>query len=217
MLFAYPLTACAVDNYKTDSITNAGLNSSQNHQQDLHNSSISIAAFSTIDVNKKLAINPFISGNIGSFYFENRYNYEANNSASINIGKKLANKLLGFEITPMVGLVAGGFKGITSEVQAGRENKKWSFSIDNQYTLEYAEVKRSFYSNWLSGKFKLAGFLQAGISTLFVKCGDKRSTFDKGLAVSFLYDKFSFNMYAFNYEPKRRNYMFSLRYNLKLN
>jgi hypothetical protein len=178
---------------------------------------ITFASFSTINTEKKLAVNPFISGTIGGYYFENRYNYEAANSASVNVGKTLKKKLAGFEITPLIGVVVGGFNGLTSEIQAFHEDDKWYLSADNQYVFEYVDTKRSFYYNWLVGRFKLTRFLRIGVSTQFTKANNQKGVFDRGLTTSILYDNITFNVYAFNYETQRRNYMISLRYYLKLN
>jgi hypothetical protein len=182
----------------------------------LSHSSITIATFSTISTTNRLSINPFISGNIGNYYFENRYNYEAGNSASINIGRTLNNSIAGFYVTPIAGLIVGNFKGLNTEVQAFHDDSKWYFSLDNQYVFEYADVNRSFYYNWLVGRYKLAPFLRIGVTTQFTKPTNNKGVFDRGITMSMVYKNVTFNIYAFNYEPHRRNAFISLRYYIKI-
>jgi hypothetical protein len=181
------------------------------------NSTLTLATFTTISTKNKLGVNPFISGSIGNFYFENRYNYEAPNSASVNAGWRLNQKLAGFDITPIAGLIVGGFQGMNAEVQASRENEHWYFSLDNQYCFEYADKTRSFNYNWLVGRFKLTKFFRIGLTTQFTKPVNQKGVFDRGLTTSILYKNIAFNVYAFNYEEHRRSFFISLRYNLKLN
>jgi len=50
---------------------------------------LSIGTFNSFNAKGKLVANPVISGYLNDYYFENRYNYEAANSASINIGKRI--------------------------------------------------------------------------------------------------------------------------------
>ncbi len=61
---------------------------------------ITIGLFNTINKCHKFSLHPFISGSIGDYYFENRYNYEADNSASINFGKRIFKKEKTFTLHP---------------------------------------------------------------------------------------------------------------------
>ena len=49
----------------------------------------------------------------------------------------------------MVGLIFGSFKGVTAELQVSLDYTKWTFLTDNQFSYEYTEPDKSFYSNWL--------------------------------------------------------------------
>ena len=78
---------------------------------------ITIGTFSTLSETQKYTVSPAISGSWGDYYFESRYNYEAGNSASLNLGKRIFRKLEHIELIPMVGLVFGSFKAATAELQ----------------------------------------------------------------------------------------------------
>ncbi len=177
---------------------------------------ISLGTFSTLNSSKQFSINPLISCSWDDYYIENRYNYEANNSASINAGKRILKKLNHFEIIPMAGLVFGSFKGVTAEMQISVDYPKWDFFTDNQYSYEYTDPAKSFYSNWTVARYKLTNMFSIGLTEFFEwqPCGCL--VFDKGITTSVTWAKWSIRFYAFNFEKEKREYWLGIRYNIKV-
>jgi hypothetical protein len=175
---------------------------------------ISIGTFNTINKNK-VTVSPSISGYLDDYYFENRYNYEAANSASINVGKHILKKLKNIEVVPMGGLVFGSFKGVTAELQTSFIYNKWIFSTDNQFSYEYRQPDKSLYFNWTMAIFKLSNSFRVGLTTFLDKQADKNMVFDKGITAAILFKQWGLRFYAFNYEIEKRYYWISIRYNLK--
>lgn len=177
---------------------------------------LSFGTFNTLNAHNKLAVNPAMSGFYKDFYFENRYNYEADNSASINIGKRLRTGSKHIEIIPMTGLVVGSFKGVTGEVQAYADYNKWSLSTDNQFSWEYTQSNKSVYLNWSVARYKITPFFHVGLTSVITDPVEKRLIFDRGVTALLLYRRWSMRFYAFNFEPSRRYFWLSLRYNIKI-
>lgn len=177
---------------------------------------ITIGLFNTISKDFKITSDPFISGTIGDYYFENRYNYEAENSASINIGKTVFKKLKNIYIIPMVGIVMGSFKGITAELQTILDNKRWYVSTDNQLSVEWKEGKQNFFFNWSIVRYKITPSFRIGVSTLFAKPFTSKQNFEQGLTASLKIKNYGLNFYAFNYDAEKRHYLLSLCYTFKL-
>jgi hypothetical protein len=177
---------------------------------------LAFGTFNTINESNKVTINPTISGYLGDYYFENRCNYETNNSASINLGKKIFKKLKHTEIVPMVGLVFVGFKGVTAELQTSLDYNKWTFSTDNQYSFEYTQPDKSLFFNWTVARCKLANSFQIGITTFLDKRVNHDIIFDKGVTAVILFKKWSWRFYAFNYEKEKRYYWIGIRYNIRV-
>jgi len=176
---------------------------------------ITIGTFSTLSETQKYTVNPAISGSWGDYYFESRYNYEAGNSASLNLGKRIFRKLEHIELIPMVGLVFGSFKGATAELQTSLDYPRWIFSTDNQFSFEYTSPKESLFFNWTVAKYKLTNFFQIGL-TSFLDIEGGQAIFDKGITSAMSYHNWVFRVYAFNYEIENRRYWFSLRYTMKV-
>ena len=176
---------------------------------------ITIGTFSTLSETQKYTVSPAISGSWGDYYFESRYNYEAGNSASLNLGKRIFRKLEHIELIPMVGLVFGSFKGATAELQTSLDYSRWIFSTDNQFSFEYTSPKESLFFNWTVAKYKLTNFFQIGL-TSFLDIESGQAIFDKGITSAMSYHNWVFRVYAFNYEIENRRYWFSLRYTMKI-
>jgi len=176
---------------------------------------ITIGTFSTLSETQKYTVNPAISGSWGDYYFESRYNYEAGNSASLNLGKRIFRKLEHIELIPMVGLVFGSFKGATAELQTSLDYPRWIFSTDNQFSFEYTSPKESLFFNWTVAKYKLTNLFQIGL-TSFLDIEGGQAIFDKGITSAVSYHNWVFRVYAFNYEIENRRYWFSLRYTMKI-
>jgi hypothetical protein len=177
---------------------------------------LSVGTFNTVNRNNKVTINPAISGNMGDYYFENRYNYEAENTASLNFGKRVFKHWKHIEIVPMTGFVFGNFKGITAELQVSADYPLWTLSTDNQYSIEYKQSGKRLFFNWSTARFKLNRLLRIGISTFLDNEPYQSIAFDKGLTAAIAVNSFAIRLYAFNIETDNRYYWIALRYNFKV-
>lgn len=177
---------------------------------------ISAGTFSTLNEKGKLEVNPAISGYFGDYYFENRYNYETANSASLNIGKRVFRRIKHAEIIPMMGLVFGSFKGATTELQTNLDFKRWTLSSDNQLSVEYTQIDKSLFYNWSVARYKITKNFRFGVTTFLDKHVNKPTIFDKGLTAAILFKQWVVRMYAFNYAIEKRYYWFGVRYNMKV-
>jgi hypothetical protein len=177
---------------------------------------ISFGTFNTMNERNKVNVNPSISAYLDDYYVENRYNYEAGNSASINLGKRILKKVKHLEIIPMFGLVFGSFKGITAELQTSLDYSKWTFSTDNQFSYEYIQPDKSLYFNWTVTRYKLTNWFSLGLSTVLDKHINQNIIFDKGVTAAISLKKWGLRFYAFNYELEKRYYWLSLRHTIKV-
>lgn len=177
---------------------------------------VSFGTFNTINQKNEISVNPAISASLGSFYFENRYNYEAANSASLNVGKYIFKKLKHISIVPMAGVVVGSFKGFTAELQTSFENSRWSMSTDNQFSAAYTQSSKSVFLNWTYARYKITPFFKIGPTSVATQQMNRRLVFDKGITAVLLLDRWSIRMYAYNYKRREMYFWLSLRYNIKV-
>ena len=176
----------------------------------------SVSTFSTKSSSSQVTVNPLISCSWNDYYIENRYNYEADNSASINVGRRILRKLKHLEVIPMGGLIFGSFKGVTAEMQISLDYTKWIFMTDNQVSYEYTQPGKSFYSNWSVARYKLTGGLQIGFSGFFEWQANQWLVIDKGVTASVSWKKWNIRVYAFNFERQKREYWLGIRYQFRV-
>lgn len=177
---------------------------------------ISLGTFSTWNSRDRVTVNPIISWSWDDYYIENRFNYEAVNSASINAGKRIFKKLHHVEIIPMAGLIFGSFKGVTAELQISGDYLKWDFFTDNQYSYEYTNPVKRFYANWTVARYKITRILSIGLTEFFEWQPNGCPVFDKGITASVSWAKWSFRIYAYNFEKDKREYWLGMRYNIRV-
>jgi hypothetical protein len=176
---------------------------------------ITVGTFSTLNETGKLTVNPVVSASWDDYYFDNRYGYEAANSASINAGKRIFKKIKHVEIIPMAGLIFGSFKGLTAELQTSIGYDNWYFSTDNQFSYEYTEAQKSLYFNWTVARYKVTRYFHLGLTAFIDKRVNKAGVFDRGITAAIIIKNWAIRLYAFNYETGRRYYSVGLRYTFK--
>lgn len=173
-------------------------------------------SFSTV-YEKRISINPSVFGYAGSFYFENRYNYEAANSASVNAGIKLFRKIKPLSVIPMIGIVVGNFKAATTELQTSITIKNWLISSDNQFSIGYAKPKNNLYLNWSVLRYRIFKGFEIGGTSSFQKQSAGKSVLDPGLTIALTIHEWYLRFYNYYPDGAKQYYWLALRYHLHFN
>src|SRR6267142_4850980 len=110
----------------------------------------------------------FYYRNNSGFYADLRYNYEAERTAGVSLGRSFrgdagARSDWAWSVTPTVGWMTGIFRGLSLGTHFSLDHGQWSFSSmvqvspakDDGYGYSWSEVGRSFGS-----RFYLGGALQ---------------------------------------------------------
>ncbi len=179
-------------------------------------SEFALGTFYTLNESNKLTVNPVISGYLGDYYFENRYGYEADSSASVNVGRKIFKKINHVEVIPLAGLVFGSFKGVSAGIQTSLDYRKWAFTTVVQFSFEYTKFDKNLLLNWAVARYKLSNSFCIGIITMLEKQVNQDKVFDKGITAVILYKKWGLRFYGFNYEKQKRYYWLSVLYDIKV-
>lgn len=100
--------------------------------------------------NNNSSIVPFIYYETkNSLYATARYNYEAEQTLSLQFGKKFSKQgNLSYSIIPLAGVLAGKFKGFSLGTQAEIELGKFSFSTEPEYCLQSKNKTQNFFYSW---------------------------------------------------------------------
>jgi hypothetical protein len=141
----------------------------------------------------------------GREYVEARYNYDAEGSLGISLGKtfttttKDANTLSG-SVTPTIGMIAGRCQGVSVGTNFSGGYKAWSFSTSIQaaplhtrsYAYSWSELGRSF-----GDKLYLGGALQQDCRS------GSACLFTPGITGQWAMGAWTFPVYIFNPLDKR--------------
>ncbi len=185
-------------------------------KQKLKEPEITIGTFYTLNETNKHTVNPFVAGNLGDYTFENRYNYEAVGTSSVNAGKRILKKSKHIEITPMGGVIFGRFKGVSAEIRTSLKFSKWAFSTDMQFSFAYSSCRKNIFLNLTIARYKLTSTFSIGAATLLGRQVNQNIVLDKGVTAALSFKKWSIWFYAFNFEKKKRYYWLSVFYNIKV-
>jgi hypothetical protein len=97
-----------------------------------------------------------------NYYLEARFNYEDLRTFSLYFGKSFyAGKRSTFEITPMIGAVAGNLNGISPGLNVALDHLRFSTYTQTQYTFDLRNSDNSFYWDWTN--FSYAVYKNFGI------------------------------------------------------
>lgn len=139
----------------------------------------------------------------GGWYGEGRYNYESGQTVSIYAGRTFSRE--SWSLTPMLGIVAGKFRGGSFGANATLDIKRVSLSSDLQYTVSSRSGDGSFFFSWSELGYHLTGHFYAGVvlqQTCFSRSHD---SFDPGLQVSLSAGDWQFPVYVFSPLGNQRN------------
>ena len=137
-------------------------------------------------------------------YTELRYNYDAEKAFSVNAGKTFSKKgEFNFDVTPMIGLVMGSFKGYNLNMNQQAEYKKFFYSTQAQYTIAAIEKNENFFYSWSETGYTISKKFFAGVSCQLTKLRAVPALADAGVMAGISLGNFSFPIYYFR--PFSRN------------
>ncbi len=141
-----------------------------------------------------------------AWYIEARGNYEASNSASLYFGKAFRKTApVSYSITPIAGLVAGGFNGGSVGANVALDYKELSFSSQSQYTFSIENKAENFTYSWADLTYQLKKWVSAGVSLQ-----QTRGVFEKGVLIKGVYKKLSIPLYVFSPLTNERYFVLGL-------
>ncbi|MBS1513034.1 MAG: hypothetical protein JST86_19515 [Bacteroidetes bacterium] len=139
-------------------------------------------------------------------YTELRYNYEAERTGSVYMGKSFSGKRKWeYAITPMAGIVMGNYNGFSLAANMDASCGKMFASMQTQYTINGKTADENFFFNWTEVAFQSTRWLYTGASMQQTKVYHAPLQQEYGLLVGFVFGKFTVPVYIFNPFNAARN------------
>lgn len=134
-----------------------------------------------------------------ALHFEARYNYEDNNTASVNIGRTWSKDGdFSFSITPMAGVAFGKSDGVLPGYECEATYSKIYFYSEGEYLLDFKGKGNYFFYSWTQLGANIFKNLQAGAITESLRWYQTKLAVQKGVYAEYATGRFLFDFYYFN-------------------
>jgi hypothetical protein len=136
--------------------------------------------------------------NAKGWHAEMRYNYEEWKAFSFYAGKSYSGgRDFSWTITPLIGVVAGRFKGGSAALNVDGEFKKFFFSAQSQYTVASTKENDNFFYNWSELGYTLSEHFYGGLTVQYTRQSCNLKT-EPGLMAGVRFNNLSFPCYLFS-------------------
>ena len=144
-----------------------------------------------------------------NWYIEGRFNYEDFRTASVYGGKMFTKdtKKSSYAVVPMLGVVAGKYKGGSLGLNVNIEHGKFYFSSQTQYTFSIKNRSDNFFYSWSEAGIAPVDWFYAGAA--IQQTDFKRGT-ELGGVLGLTFGKWTFPLYAFSPFSEGRYFVLGL-------
>jgi len=131
-------------------------------------------------------------------YGEIRYNYEELATVSFFAGRKFNWKgAIDCNLTPMLGISAGKFSGISPALTAKAEWGNLYFSAESQGSVSFRDKRQSFFFNWSEiGYSPFTGFFAGVAAQITISANE--SLVERGILLGIEWGMITFPVYIFS-------------------
>ncbi len=166
--------------------------------------------------NENIQIIPQIWTYINKFYLEGRYNYENINTFSLYVGRSISyNNKVYFDFIPMIGGVIGKTNGISPGFNFQLDYKNFSTFTEFQYTIDLKNTYNSFFWDWTRFSFNIFKYVNIGGAIQILDEDIGNLSFKVGPMIGFIYKKFEFEFYTYNFWERYPTLSCGVKYILK--
>jgi hypothetical protein len=142
---------------------------------------------------------PVVTADRGSWHLEGRYNYEDRQTGSLWTGWTFSGgKSLGYEVTPIVGVVTGNTRGVAPGLEMSLAWKKWNFYTEAEYLFDSEDSDSNYFYNWSELSYDVTNAIRIGVVGQRTRVVNMDKEFERGPLVGYEYKNFNFTAYLFN-------------------
>jgi hypothetical protein len=142
---------------------------------------------------------PTFQANREVLHLEARYNYEAQQTASLWAGYNLSvGKELVLEATPMFGIVFGDTAGVAPGYEVSLAYKKLELTSDGEYVIDFKNSDSNFLYSWNELVYSPTEWLHAGLVAQRTRAYHTSLDVQRGFSVGIVHKAMDFTVYTFN-------------------
>ena len=144
--------------------------------------------------------NPNFTADRGWLHLEARYNYEAQKTGSLWLGRNFSfGDKLTLEVTPMVGGVFGDLNGIAPGYNLSLSYWKVELSSQSEYVFDLEHRSGNFFYTWSELTVSPVDWFRTGLVVQRTKAYETELDIQRGLLAGFSYKKIDFTAHVFNF------------------
>lgn len=150
--------------------------------------------------------------NHGAWRFEARYNYEAQDSASVFVGRKwTGGEAVSYEVTPLVGAAFGALHGAIAALEASAAYRSFDVYVEAEYVHDLDHHGASYFYTWNELGWRPVEPVRVGLVGQRTRVVDSERSLQRGLFAQALAGAVTVSLYAFNPDSASSRYLvFSL-------
>jgi hypothetical protein len=143
-------------------------------------------------------LQPTLTIDRGGLHLEGRYNYEARDTGSAWVGWNFSfGEELTFGLTPMVGAVFGGMRGVAPGLTLTLEWGPLALWSQSEYVLDLGDSSRSFFYDWTEVSITGPDWLRVGMVLQRTRAFQTTTEIQGGPLVGLSFWKLSATAYLF--------------------
>ena len=148
-------------------------------------------------------VQPTITADYGAWHFEGRYNYEAQDTASLWAGYSLGGSFgegdaFQWQITPMLGGVFGDVEGIAPGYRGSLRWWKLNLYSEGEQLFSTEDSDQSYFYNWSELTLAPVKWFRFGLVTQRTRAYDSDRDIQRGLLLGATFKRVDVTAYALN-------------------
>lgn len=141
-----------------------------------------------------------------NWYTSFRYNYEETETFSFQFGKTFSKEgTVSYSLTPLAGMLAGKFQGLSIGTLAELEAGKFSFYTEPEYCIRFNNSAENFLYNWSELSIQPSKLFYTGIALQTIQYKKEPLYLEPGILFGITLKNFEIPLYLFR-APGSSNY-----------
>ena len=151
------------------------------------------------------------------WYAEVRYNYEASNSFSLNVGRSYERKgTFSYYLCPLAAVVWGRLHGGSIGLNADFSYKKLACHIQDQFTFSIADRSENFVYSWSELGYQAFQKIETGILLQQLNPLSPRRNLKKGCYVKIEFRNWTLPLYVFDLASNNRSLVLGVNFEMEI-
>jgi hypothetical protein len=151
-----------------------------------------------------------------NWYASFRYNYEESQTFSFQFGKTFSKEgPVSYSVTPLAGLLAGKFQGLSIGTLAEMETGKFSFYTEPEYCIRLNNPSENFFYNWTELSVQPSKIFYTGFALQTIEYKQEPLYLEPGIMLGITIKNFEVPLYLFKTSASSNYFVIGLHWSME--